>query len=476
MSVHRRTDVSTTVSHAVDQLIDIYESSTQLAREVMESGEYPTYENVVYPKLTVEIKSWKPIDRNEPFGYVEDAGRYSAVLSRPRMMQGYLRGQLERLANNYECEITVEPSDVRIPPEYISDIDGISEVRRSGDVGDVVPRPTLDDVDDAIIDGEWDAFHQSEKPLFHFTPQRFDIACARIEHYTGISVENVQRFILFTNYSMHTTEFIQYCLDQLRTEGSRYSAMVLGNGRKITRENAQHIDEHELAVADNYQMPRIDLLAEEQTGITMINIGVGPSNAKTITDCLAVLRPEAWVMIGHCAGLDGRMRMGDLILGNAYQRGDHILEDRVSLGTPIPAVPEIQKALEASVKDIYGEDLSLMRTGTVLTTDDRNWEWHSPKNLWEMLRGSTAAACDMESATLAANGYRYRVPYGSLLAVSDLPLHAVPKLPAAAQTFYANSKQAHVMCAVRAMERLAQDPKRLRTRKLRRTIAEVPFR
>ena len=117
-----------------------------------------------------------------------------------------------------------------------------------------------------------------------------------------------------------------------------------------------------------------------------------------------------------------------------------------------------------------------MRTGTVLSTDDRNWEWQTPQGLWEWLRGSTAAAVDMESCTIAANGYRYRVPYGTLLAVSDLPLHAVPKLPAAAQAFYSDSKEAHVMCAVRAMERLAQNPERLRTRKLRRALGEVPFR
>lgn len=117
-----------------------------------------------------------------------------------------------------------------------------------------------------------------------------------------------------------------------------------------------------------------------------------------------------------------------------------------------------------------------MRTGTVISTDDRNWEWNTTKGLWEWLRGSTAAAVDMESCTLAANGYRYRVPYGTLLSVSDLPLHAVPKLPTQAQAFYASSKQAHVMCAVHAMEQLAKAPEKLRTRKLRRAIGEVPFR
>ena len=32
------------------------------------------------------------------------------------------------------------------------------------------------------------------------------------------------------------------------------------------------------------------------------------------------------------------------------------------------------------------------------------------------------------------------------------------------------------MCTVRAVENLAESPHRLRTRKLRRTVAEVPFR
>ncbi len=170
------------------------------------------------------------------------------------------------------------------------------------------------------------------------------------------------------------------------------------------------------------------------------------------------------------------MRIGDLILGNAYQREDHILDGTVTTSNPIPAIPEIQRMLEAAVEEVYGKDNSLMRTGTVLSTDDRNWEWRTSRDLWEWLRHSTAVAVDMESCTLAANGYRYRIPYGTLLSVSDLPLHAVPKLPAQAQAFYSNSKEAHVMCAVRAVEALAENPERLRTRKLRRTVAEVPFR
>ena len=449
------------VPEVVAKLKALYEQSCEIAR----SGEFDRYGEVRYPKLTVEVEQWRPIDRSEPFGYVDEAGTYSAVISRPDLMEPYLTAQLEALTSNYPCSVEVGYSDVAIPPAYIKGMPPIDETVN-------LPRPTLDEVHDAIVDGHWDAFNGAEKPLFHFGPQRFDLALARLEHYTGIEADSLQRFILFTNYAMHVTEFVKFGLRELSDPDSRYTRLVLPSGETVSDTVALE----DLELESKFQMPRYDLVTENGDGITMINIGVGPSNAKTITDSLAVLRPEAWIMIGHCAGLDARMRIGDLILGNAYERHDHVLDDYLRRELPIPAVPEIQRTLEKAVSKVYGSDASLMRTGTVLSTGDRNWEWKDPRDLWEWLRGSTAAAVDMESCTIAANGYRYRVPYGALLAVSDLPLHAVPKLPAGAQAFYSNSKEAHVMCAVRAVEKLARHPERLRTRKLRRAIGEVPFR
>src|SRR5699024_9346983 len=209
---------------------------------------------------------------------------------------------------------------------------------------------------------------------------------ARIEHYTGIEIDTVQKFILFTNYAMHTTEFVRFGLSQLAQEDSRYTAMVLPNGETLHSDDAVNVDYEQLTLTSRFQMPRFDLVTAAGDGITMINIGVGPSNAKTITDCLAVLRPEAWIMIGHCAGLDGRMRIGDLILGNAYQREDNLLDGYVGAHNPIPAIPEVQRMLEASVDEIYGTNKTLMRTGTVLSTDDRNWEWRTSRQLWEWLK------------------------------------------------------------------------------------------
>ena len=323
----------------VDQLIKMYEESVDRAHAAVKTGDRSAYSGVRYPRLTVTVDTWQPIDRTEPFGYVEEAGVYSSVFSRPGLIAGYLREMLARLTKNYSCDVRADNSDIVIPPAYI---DGLEGAELTG-----FPAPTLDDVDDGIIDGRWDAFHGEVKPLFHFTPQRFDIACKRIEHYTGIGCEGVQKFILFTNYDMHTSEFERWARVELERPGTRYTGLNTPTG--------------------THQFPRYDLVTEAGDGITMINIGVGPSNAKTITDCLAVLRPEVWVMIGHCAGLDGRMRIGDLILGNAYQRRDFILDDRISSDIPIPAVPEVQRALERAVGDVYGEEKSqLMRTGTCL--------------------------------------------------------------------------------------------------------------
>ena len=126
------------------------------------------------------------------------------------------------------------------------------------------------------------------------------------------------------------------------------------------------------------QMPAYHLVRPDGSGITMVNIGVGPANAKTITDHIAVLRPHAWIMLGHCAGLRNTQQLGDYVLAHGYVREDHVLDEELPLWVPIPALAEVQVALEAAVAEITqlkGYELKrMMRTGTVASTDNRNWE------------------------------------------------------------------------------------------------------
>lgn len=233
-----------------------------------------------------------------------------------------------------------------------------------------------------------------------------------------------------------------------------------------------------LGAQGRFQMPAYHLMTKNGGGVTLVNIGVGPSNAKTITDHLAVLRPEAWMMIGHCGGLRPSQIIGDYVLAHAYLRDDHVLDDVLPTEIPIPAIAEVQLALEEAARQVTGEsDTELkrrLRTGTVVTTDDRNWELRYSRSALRFNQ-SRAVAIDMESATIAAQGYRFRVPYGTLLCVSDKPLHGEIKLPGTASSFYARAVSEHIRIGFAAIDLLQKTGVRLHSRKLR-SFDEPPFR
>jgi AMP nucleosidase len=209
-----------------------------------------------------------------------------------------------------------------------------------------------------------------------------------------------------------------------------------------------------------------------------VNIGVGPSNAKTITDHLAVLRPHCWLMIGHCGGLRHTQRIGDYVLAHAYLRRDKVLDDRVPLEIPLPAIAEVQVALEEAALAVSGDDREelrrRLRTGTVVSYADRNWELNYLAER-ALLSQSRAIAVDMESCAIATQGFRMRVPYGVLLCVSDKPIHGEIKLPGTADRFYERAISEHLRIGIETIELLKRDVASLHSRKLR-SFDEPPFR
>jgi AMP nucleosidase len=225
-------------------------------------------------------------------------------------------------------------------------------------------------------------------------------------------------------------------------------------------------------------MPAYHLVAPGRHGVTLVNIGVGPSNAKNITDHLAVLRPNCWLMVGHCGGLRQSQQIGDYVLAHGYLRQDRILDAVVPLDMPIPALAEVQVALQDAAALVTGEEEDALkqrlRTGTVVTTDDRNWELRYTHES-RRFNLSRAIALDMESGTIAANGYRLRVPYGTLLCVSDKPLHGEIKLPGAANAFYERAVAQHLEIGLKALDLLRERQDTLHSRKLR-SFDEPPFR
>ena len=334
--------------------------------------------------------------------------------------------------------------------------------------------PDLTTTHDDIVNGFGYTHPDGSGALAPFTAQRIDYSLARLSHYTATRPDHFQNHVLFTNYQFYVEEFEAFARAALADRSSGYTAFVGPGNAEITGPDQPMPHPAKLP-----QMPTYHLKRKDSQGITLVNIGVGPSNAKTATDHIAVLRHHAWLMVGHCAGLRNSQRLGDFVLAHAYLREDHVLDDDLPVWVPIPALAEIQIALERAVADVSqveGYDLKrIMRTGTVATIDNRNWELRDQSGPVQRLSQSRAIALDMESATIAANGFRFRVPYGTLLCVSDKPLHGELKLPGMASEFYRTQVTRHLLIGIRAMEALRDMPlERIHSRKLR-SFEETAF-
>jgi AMP nucleosidase len=330
----------------------------------------------------------------------------------------------------------------------------------------------LSSVGDEVADGLWNFDPDKPRPLALFDAVRTDFSLKRLAHYTGTNWRTIQPWILLTNYQRYVDGFVRFALAELARPDSPCVALHLPGGRVVTRETRPEDAAAIVSAApwQSFQMPAYNLQREDGHGVTIVNIGVGPSNAKNITDHLAVLRPNCWLMIGHCGGLRQSQVIGDYVLAHGYLRRDRILDDVLPPEVPVPALAEVQLALQeaaARVTGDRGEALKRrLRTGTVVTYDDRNWElrWSHERRRINLSR---AIAVDMESGTLAAQGYRLRVPYGTLLCVSDKPLHGEIKLPGAATAFYQRAVGEHLAIGLETIDLLRGQLHSLHSRKLR---------
>lgn len=430
-----------------------------------------------YPEIRVSHSGHggKPLPARS-FGRLTEAGHYVTSVTRPRLFADYLTEQLDLLIGDYDVSVEVGPGRQEIPFPYVLDAEMDLGAISPTELARWFPATELAHIGDEIADGTFVPGHEAPRPLALFDGLRTDFSLARLRHYTGTPVEDVQRYILFTNYHRYVDEFARWALSQLGN--GRYTHLSGAGGVRVTRDT--HDPESAIAVDAwrRHQMPAWHLCAPDRSGITLVNIGVGPSNAKTITDHLAVLRPEAWLMIGHCGGLRPSQRIGDYVLAHAYLRDDHVLDDVLPPEIPVPAIAEVQQALARAAETVSGESGDVLkrrlRTGTIVTTDDRNWELLYSKSALRFSQ-SRAVGIDMESATIAAQGYRFRVPYGTLLCVSDKPLHGELKLPGQANLFYERAIAEHMKIGIEACNELRREGAKLHSRKLR-AFNEPPFR
>lgn len=454
----------------------------------------------VYTTVENEVTD---LDPRLTYGFARGKGLFGTTVTRPALFKDYLIEQFERIMDHHGQPIGVGLSNAPIPIHFsfphdddeFNQIIGKLDRKRVEDIADYFAVPDLSRINDNIANGNHIPEPGELSPLSIFPAERVDISLQRLMHYTGTLPEHFQRFIIFTNYQFYVDEFIAYgkrlmeaCSGPAEYEKRKeYHEFVepgdiITKNRNLFPEGNQrgNGDENARREPPQKQMPAYHLKRKDGNGVTMINIGVGPSNAKTITDHVAVLRPHCWLMLGHCAGLRQSQKLGDYVLAHGYLREDQVLDNDLPVWIPIPALAEVQLALQqavAAISGVKGYDLKkIMRTGTVATTANRNWELEDTHVATHRFSQSRAIAVDMESATIAANGFRFRVPYGTLLCVSDRPVHGELKLPGMADQFYRERVNQHLKIGLRSIEFLQESNlNQLHSRKLR-TYSEPAFR
>jgi AMP nucleosidase len=451
------------------------------------SGDLPSERvRAHYPYVRVRVDTVARADSRLSYGFVAGPGVYETTLTRPDLFGDYYREQFRLLMRNHAVALEVGLSATPIPMHFAlgvhDHVEGHLSAQRRLLMRDLFDLPDLAAMDDGIANGTHEPRAGEARPLSLFTAPRVDYSLQRLRHYTGTGPEHFQNFVLFTNYQFYIDEFVRLGHEAMQAaDDDGYNAFV-EPGNVVTRRAGQASEPDDALGAPPPrlpQMPAYHLVRPDRSGITMVNIGVGPANAKTITDHIAVLRPHVWIMLGHCAGLRNTQQLGDYVLAHGYVREDHVLDEELPLWVPIPALAEVQVALEAAVAGVtqlHGFELKkILRTGTVASTDNRNWELLPHPGPEQRFSQSRAVALDMESATIAANGFRFRVPYGTLLCVSDKPLHGEIKLPGMASQFYRDRVDQHLRIGMRAIELLRrQRLEQLHSRKLR-SFAEVAF-
>ena len=436
-------------------------------------------ENGCYPFVGISVGP-ELYRHNErlAYGNLPHPGSFGVTITNPLLFKTYYLQQFQRLLRYGRKLVTGVSPDV-IPLPFATDSAGVGLSRDDASrLHTTFHFPNLAHIDDTIVDEEFEVGLHGIEPLSLFQAERVDLSLMRLRHYTGTEPRHFQRFVLFTNYQRYVEEFIEWGIDQVRN-GDTYREFVQpGN---VVEYNPRFLDRANEGKEPRFlpQMPAYHAVSEGHSGITMINIGVGPSNTKTITDHVAVLRPHVWLMLGHCGGLRRTQKLGDYVLAHAYVRKDHVLDEMLPLWIPLPAIAEVQVPLAQAVCDVTGmsdrDVKQRLRTGTVYTCDDRNWELRHSE-LSKRFSLSRAVAIDMESATVAANGVRFRVPYGTLLCVSDRPLHGEIKLPGMANDFYAERVAQHLTIGLKAIELIKKaGVESLHSRKLR-SFSEPGFR
>ena len=236
-----------------------------------------------------------------------------------------------------------------------------------------------------------------------------------LPRYTGMPLDEFGEYILVTNFG-----------DYVRRFAKKFGSKIYGEDR--TMQAATNAD-----------------------GLTIINYGMGSSNAATIMDLLAAVAPKAVLFLGKCGGLKKSSEIGHFILPIAAIRGEGTSDDYFP--PEVPALPSFKLHKFVSDKILaHGVDY---RTGVVYSTNRRVWE--QDEAFHKRLHDMTCIGIDMETATLFIVGHANAIAHGALLLVSDVPVTPDGvKTEESDKKVTANWVDLHLQIGIEAMTELGQ--------------------
>jgi len=210
--------------------------------------------------------------------------------------------------------------------------------------------------------------------------ERLQIAKNWLPRYTGMAIDNFGDYILLTNFRHYLVSFAE-----------KFKCDIYGENKPMQA-------------------------ATNESGLTIVNFGIGSANAATIMDLLSARQPHGVLFLGKCGGLKKSTEIGYFILPIAAIRGEGTSNDYFP--PQVPALPSFKLHKFVSEKIVqHGYEY---RTGVVYTTNRRVWE--HDQRFRDRLQRMTCIAIDMETATLFIVGHYNAIARGALLLVSDVPI------------------------------------------------------
>lgn len=457
-------------SEAVDRATAIYQRGVIRkleAAEALKRGKPSSHLELSgrYPIFGMSVDGKPPrVDGTQSYGFCKRGrGVYASTVTQPGVFGEYWRENLGRLLSSHpDVKIAVGISSQEIPLDFALDVSKFDEaVRENFD-----RRPRLKRAvcwANQPITGDF--------PLAPFPAMDTDNGLSRLAYYTGLKPEDIQETVLITNYD----EFL-YAFEDRAREQNGESTFVIPDSFK------EDDDESQIGMKKHPQFPAFSLKKPNRKGITVIRIGVGSSNAATLMTYLAPSRPSLVLMVGHCAA--GRpywqQPLDSYVLGRAYHRNSCPLAEPgvmlVPLDVKLPEIDEINRDIYWSVGQEHGLEHSQIPTiltgGTIVQTSYRPWD--DLEGAWEVFSRHKPVGIEMETGTVVAAGYYYRIPYGVCHIVTDHPIEGRVKTRMEARRD--DRVRRHLNVVLRAVEKLQMNSDDYQSRSIRDAWMDPPFR